>query len=183
VILRGEDFGTVWEYQLKRGMRNILAGIARQAQHGIGASRCGLLIRRSLNRGGPDGRQTGAAFDGLLGVYRGARTCWETSGGVSALNWERHRQVLVEATFAPRLTEWERTSPGGRGGARRTGLGPRMVMFRSLLSRGLAPSKNARDFLGLSERSWVNGGRNPPPLAGRAAGPACFLAQYFRSEC
>src|SRR6266436_7632903 len=24
VILRGEDFGTVWEYQLKRGMRKIM---------------------------------------------------------------------------------------------------------------------------------------------------------------
>jgi len=24
VILRGEDFGTVWEYQLKRGMRTIM---------------------------------------------------------------------------------------------------------------------------------------------------------------
>ena len=87
--LRGEDFGTVWEYQLKTGIRKIM-GRNRAPRRGtrLAFRTRGLLIRRSLNRGGPMGVKPELAFDVCWEVYRGARDVLETKRGVSALNWK-----------------------------------------------------------------------------------------------
>jgi hypothetical protein len=81
------------------------------------------------------------AFDVCWEVYRGAREVLETKRGVSALNWKDTGKFLWRPDIRPRLTEPDWAS--------------RMVMFR-LYYLGLAPYENARHFLGLSGRSWVN---------------------------
>src|SRR6266478_5724934 len=120
-----------------------------RAQHGIGASRCGLLIRRSLNRGGPMGVKPELAFDVCWEVYRGARDVLETKRGVSALNWKDTGTYLWRPDFRPRLTEWVADfALAGEAALDGPDWASRMVMFR-VYYLGLAPYENARHFLGL----------------------------------
>src|SRR5882672_8685507 len=127
-----------------------------KARHEIGASDGGLLIRRSLNRGGPMGVKPELAFDVCWEVYRGARDVLETKRGVSALNWKDTGKFLWRPDIRPRLTEWVADfALAGQAALDGPDWASRMVMFR-VYYLGLAPYENARHFLGLSERSWVN---------------------------
>jgi hypothetical protein len=75
------------------------------------------------------------AFDVCWEVYRGAREVLETKRGVSALNWEEAKKYMWRPDFRPRLNEW---------------------VADFALAGQAALGDNARHFLGLSERSWVN---------------------------
>jgi len=58
--------------------------------------------------------------------------------------------------FRPRLTEWVADfALAGQAALDGPDWASRMVMFR-VYYLGLAPYENARHFLGLSERSWMN---------------------------
>src|ERR1700687_3029457 len=96
------------------------------------------------------------AFDVCWEVYRGAREVLKTKRGISALNWKDTGKLLWRADFRPRLDEWGADfALAGQAALDRPDWASRMVMFR-LYYLGLAPYENARHFLGLSERSWVN---------------------------
>jgi hypothetical protein len=96
------------------------------------------------------------AFDVCFEVYRGAREVLETKRGVSALNWEEAKKYMWRPDFRPRLNEWVADfALAGQAALGAPERASRMVMFR-MYYLGLAPYDNARHFLGLSERSWVN---------------------------
>ena len=96
------------------------------------------------------------AFDVCWEVYRSAREVLETKRGISALNWSDTKKFLWRPAIRPKLSEWVAdfalAGQAALGGPERAS---RMVMFR-LFYLGLAPYDQARDFLGLSERGWVN---------------------------
>ncbi len=124
------------------------------------------------------------AFDVCWEVYRGARDVLETKRGVSALNWKDTGKFLWRPDFRPRLTEWVADfALAGQAALDGPDWASRMVMFR-VYYLGLAPYENARHFLGLSERSWVNWSeeirrRCGAELLGRGMFPP---RKYFRSE-
>jgi len=96
------------------------------------------------------------AFNVCWEVYRGARDVLETKRGVSALNWKDTGKFLWRPDIRPRLTEWVADfALAGQAALDGPDWASRMVMFR-VYYFGLAPYENARHFLGLSERSWVN---------------------------
>jgi len=66
--------------------------------------------------------------------------------------WIARRKMAITSDFRPRLNEWV-VDFALAGQA--PDWASRMVLFR-LYYLGLAPHENARLFLGLSERSWVN---------------------------
>ncbi len=125
------------------------------------------------------------AFDVCWEVYRGARDVLETKRGVSALNWKDTGKYLWRPDFRPRLTEWVADfALAGEAALDGPDCASRMVMFR-VYYLGLAPYENARHFLGLSERSWVNWSeeirrRCGAELLRRGMFPP---RKYFRSEC
>jgi hypothetical protein len=166
-----------------RGIRDpaYISNSAHSQDHG---QECGLLIRRSLNRGGPMGVKPELAFDVCWEVYRGAPDVLETKRGVSALNWKDTGKYLTRPDFRPRLTEWVADfALAGQAALDGPDCASRMVMFR-VYYLGLAPYENARHFLGLSERSWVNWSeeirrRCGAELLGRGMFPP---RKYFRGE-
>lgn len=96
------------------------------------------------------------AFDVCWEVYRGAREVLETKRGVSALNWDQAKKYLWRPDIRPRLNEWVADfALAGKAALGAPERASRMVMF-NMYYLGLAPYDNARHFLGLSERSWVN---------------------------
>jgi len=124
------------------------------------------------------------AFDVCWEVYRGARDVLETKRGVSALNWKDTGKFLWRPDIRPRLTEWVADfALAGQAALDGPDWASRMVMFR-VYYLGLAPYENARHFLGLSERSWVNWSeeirrRCGAELLRRGMFPP---RKYFRSE-
>jgi hypothetical protein len=96
------------------------------------------------------------AFDVCWEVYRSARDVLETKRGLSTLDWKEAREFLWRPDFRPRINEWVADfALAGQAALDGPELASRMVMFR-LYYLGLAPYENARQFLGLSERSWVD---------------------------
>jgi hypothetical protein len=96
------------------------------------------------------------AFDVCWGVYRSAREVLEAKRGISALNLKDTGQFLWRPDFRPRLNEWVADfALAGQKALDGPDWASPMVLFR-LYYLGLAPYENARHFLGLSERSWVN---------------------------
>jgi hypothetical protein len=96
------------------------------------------------------------AFDVCWEVYRGAREVMESKRGISALNWKDTGKFLWRPDIRPRLNEWVADfALAGQKALEGPDWASRMVLFR-LYYLGLAPYENARHFLGLGERSWVN---------------------------
>jgi hypothetical protein len=96
------------------------------------------------------------AFDVCWEVYRGAREVLETKRGLSTLDWKEATKFLWRPDIRPRLNEYVADfALAGQAALDGPDRASRMVMFR-LYYLGLAPYENARHFLGLSERSWVN---------------------------
>jgi hypothetical protein len=95
-------------------------------------------------------------FDVCWEVCRGAREVLESKRGISALNWKDTVKYLWRPDFRPRLNEWVADfALAGHQALDGPDWASRMVLFH-LYYLGLAPYENARHFLGLSERSWVN---------------------------
>ena len=120
------------------------------------------------------------AFDVCWEVYRGARDVLETKRGVSALNWKDTGKFLWR-----RLNEWVADfALAGQAALDGPEWASRMVMFR-VYYLGLAPYENARHFLGLSERSWVNWSDEIRHRCGAELLRRCMFPprKYFRSEC
>ena len=122
------------------------------------------------------------AFDVLGSVSR----CTGRAGDeVSALNWKDTGKFLWRPDFRPRLNEGEADfALAGQAALDGPGWASRMVMFR-VHYLGFAPYDNARHFLGLSERSWMNWleeirRRCGAELLRRGMFPP---RKYFRSEC
>jgi hypothetical protein len=96
------------------------------------------------------------AFDVCWEVYRGAREALESKRGVPALNWRHNAKYLWRPELRPKLKDWVAdfalAGQSALGGPERAS---RMVMFR-IYYLGLAEYDKAREFLGLSERGWVN---------------------------
>src|SRR5712664_3459513 len=112
------------------------------------------------------------AFDVCWEVYRGARDVLETKRGVSALNWKDTGKFLWRPDFRPRLNEWVADfALAGQAALDGPDWASRMVMFR-VYYLGLAPYENARHFLGLSERSWVNWSEESAAVAVRSCSDA-----------
>jgi hypothetical protein len=118
------------------------------------------------------------AFDVCWEVYRGAREVLESKRGISALNWKDTGKFLWRPDIRPRLNEWVADfALAGQKALEGPDWASRMVLFR-LYYLGLAPYENARHFLALSERSWVNWtGGSAPPLWQRA-----FTALHVSTE-
>jgi hypothetical protein len=80
----------------------------------------------------------------------------EAKRGMSAMDWKEATKYLWRPDFRPRLAEWVADfALAGQAALDGPECSSRMVMFR-LYYLGMAPYDNARHFLGLSERSWVN---------------------------
>jgi hypothetical protein len=119
-----------------------------------------LMEKRSARRvhsgGGAMSVKPEMAFDVCWEVYRGAREVMESKRGISALNWKDTGKFLWRPDIRPRLNEWVADfALAGQKALEGPDWASRMVLFR-LYYLGLAPYENARHFLGLSERSWVN---------------------------
>jgi hypothetical protein len=96
------------------------------------------------------------AFDVCWEIYRGAREVLESKRGVGALNWEKSAKYLWRPDFRPKLKDWVADfALAGQAALEGPQSASRMVMFRTYYL-GLAPYEQARFFLGLSERGWVN---------------------------
>jgi hypothetical protein len=96
------------------------------------------------------------AFDVCWDVYRGAREILESKRGVGALNWEVSSKYQWAPDVQPKLKDWVADfALAGQAALEGSERASRMVMFR-LYYLGLVPYEQARHFLGLSERSWVN---------------------------
>jgi hypothetical protein len=155
-VLRGEDFGTIWEYQLRRVIRRKL--VAARLRGGAAQTPRQSVARWIAPRrhGGTMSVKPELAFDVCWEVYRGAREVLETKRGISALNWKDTGKFLWRPDFRPRLNEWVADfALAGKAALDGPGWASRMVLFR-VYYLGLAPYENARHFIGLSEHSWVN---------------------------
>ena len=96
------------------------------------------------------------AFDVCWEVYRGAREVLETKRGVAALDLTRGSKYLWRPDMRAKLKDWVADfALAGQCALEGPERASRMVMFR-LYYLGLAEYAQARHFLGLSERSWVN---------------------------
>ena len=96
------------------------------------------------------------AFDVCWEIYRGAREVLESKRGVGALNWEKSAKYLWRPDFRPKLKDWVADfALAGQAALAGSHSASRMVMFRTYYL-GLVPYEQARWFLGLSERGWVN---------------------------
>lgn len=95
------------------------------------------------------------AFDVCWDVYRAAREVLETKRGISALNWKEASKFLWRPDIRPRLNDWVADfALAGEAALEEKGRASRMVLFRTYYL-GLAPYQQARNWLGLSETSWV----------------------------
>jgi hypothetical protein len=96
------------------------------------------------------------AFDVCWEVYRGAREVLETKRGISALNWQEATKYLWRPDIRPRLNDFVADfALAGQATLEGPEWASRMVLFR-VYYLGLAPYDNARHFLGIGERTWVN---------------------------
>ena len=95
------------------------------------------------------------AFDVCWDVYRGAKEVLEERRGISALKFEEATKFAWRPDIRPRLNEWVADfSLAGKSALEGPDWASRMVLFR-LYYLGLAPYENARHFLGLGEKTWV----------------------------
>jgi hypothetical protein len=124
------------------------------------------------------------AFDVCWEVYRGAREVLESRRGVSAMNLEDTAKYLWKPDIRPRLTEWVADfALAGKAAL----LGPehasRMAMFR-VFYLGLAPYEQAKEFLGLTERGWLNWSEDVRRLCGEELLRRGMFPprKYFKSE-
>ena len=96
------------------------------------------------------------AFDVCWEVYRGAREVLEAKRGITSLTREADTKYAWRPDLRPKLKDWVAdfalAGQAALGGPERAS---RLVLFR-LYYLGLVPYEQARHFLGLSERSWVN---------------------------
>ena len=96
------------------------------------------------------------AFDVCWDVYRSAREVLEARRGLAALDLKEATKFLWRPDLRARLNEWVADfALAGQAALDGPELASRMVLFR-LYYLGLAPYENARHFLGLSERAWVD---------------------------
>jgi hypothetical protein len=96
------------------------------------------------------------AFDVCWEVYRGAREVLEGKRGVAAVDWAQNAKYTWRPDLRPKLKDWVADfALAGQAALGGTQSASRMVMFR-LYYLGLVPYEQARHYLGLSERGWVN---------------------------
>jgi hypothetical protein len=96
------------------------------------------------------------AFDVCWEVYRGAKEVMEAKRGISALKPEDVTKFLWRPDFRPRLTEWVTDfTLAGKAALNGPRNASRTALWR-VYYLGLAPYDRARQFLGISEQTWVN---------------------------